>query len=132
MSGISSDQQFQLATLYSEIARRLDPFITALPKDDPRRSNLRISQSNLRNASTDLAGTGIVTALDELGPDVRDGLLDVVKDLKNEVKAQAKIGKVLAFVDQAVAIASAAMAGNVPSLLTAIAAAQQLVADEQV
>jgi len=122
---MTSDQLFDLAAQYSDMARAAETMRLTLPPDSDEAKSLGHARLSLTNASSQLLAPALLAALNELAPHY-DAMLSVVRDLNHEAAQEQKVAKILQFVNSALAIAAAVQLGNAGGVLTALGEARDL------
>ena len=125
MPGLTSSQIFDLAAQLSAMAEAVESKRSTCRRGSPEAERLANYRIALSNASTQLAGTGIQVALDELAPHY-EAMLDTLRVLKSEMHKEAELVRIFSIADVALEITAASLIGDVPRIVKAIGMAQGL------
>jgi hypothetical protein len=124
MPTLSSDQAFQLAKQFSDIARELTEYrmsnFAELTPD--QRNQLEGLEFSIRNFSSDFVALSIKLALDDLDSALRD-IKGATDKMKNAIGNLEKVNKILKVATTVVTIGAAIVSGNPAAIASAVGAA---------
>ena len=124
MPTLSSDQAFQLAKQFSDIARELTEYrmsnFAELTPD--QRNQLEGLEFSIRNFSSDFVALSIKLELDDLDGALRD-IKGATDKMKNAIGNLEKVNKILKVATTVVTIGAAIVSGNPAAIASAVGAA---------